>query len=137
MKLNSLEEGYTSAFFANVYSEASYNTCHEKTLCDRVMGKLCVTTRTNETKTLLPFQSFQTNKQMNKTKVSWCSKSSCNFLRRIKELNMILLSPRIEDFAFLSKPFQALQDLLFNSSLLTQTFVPPGVWNPIEQRNGS
>ena len=50
---------------------------------------------------------------------------------------MILLGQRFKDFFFLSKSFKALQDLLFNSSFLTQTFVPPGVWNPVEQRSGS
>lgn len=63
--------------------------------------------------------------------------NSCNFLRRVKEFNVILLSPRIEGFSFLSKSSKTLQDLLFNPSFLTQTLLPPGVWDPIKEGSSS
>lgn len=58
-------------------------------------------------------------------------------MRRIEELNVILVSPRFKDLSFLSESYKTFQELLVNSFSLTQTIALPGIWKPVEHRNGS
>lgn len=60
---------------------------------------------------------------------------SCHFLRRIKELDVILASPGREDSAFQPQSFHALLHLLLNPPLTAQALTLPGVWIPVEQWN--